>query len=75
LSTGQLFKQLPAQADLFGSLSLSKVYSDMPFASVNMPFAIFTAAGVDAVWASADPTTVNASTAEATTVIDRMISS
>ena len=46
-STGQLFKQLPVHADLFASLSLSKVYNVMPFASVKMPLATFTAAGID----------------------------
>src|SRR5439155_23319641 len=75
LSTGQLFKQLPAHADLLGSLSLSKVYNVMPFASVNMPLAILTPAGIDAVCAKADPTSASANIADARTDIDRIKSS
>src|SRR6266566_2553533 len=72
LSTGQLFKQLPAHADLFASLSLSKVYNVMPFASVNMPLATLTPAGIDAVCAKADPTSDSANIADARTDIDRI---
>src|SRR5262245_37770359 len=59
-SAGQFMRQLPSQADLLDSLSLSHVYRVMPLASVRMPPVTFTLAGM--VWAMAKPPTAAATT-------------
>src|SRR5712671_2966715 len=71
-NTGQLFRQLPVQEDLLASLSLSQVYRVMPLASVSMPPAALTLAGIAAA-ATATPyaATVN-TTAEARKFVPRI---
>src|SRR5687768_9793411 len=71
ISAGQFMMQLPSQADLLASLSLSHVYRVMPLASVKMPFVTLTLAGMP--WATAKPPTAAATmNAGAMTRIDFM---